>query len=174
MENPFQSPVEPTATFAPALNMARRNPGMVHHVRVVAILMMVQAGLELLMAVVLGGVAVFMPTVFREIQKEQGRPEDPGIWIVTAIYGGLALVVLAVGMLHLVAGLRNYRLRGRTLGIVALAGGMLSVVTCYCLPTAIALAVYGLIVYLNQEATDAFRMGEAGCEPSEILDIYRR
>jgi hypothetical protein len=50
---------------------------------------------------------------------------------------------------------------------------MLTVLTCYCVPTAVAIGIYGLIVYLNQEVSEAFRMGEAGCEPPEIFGTFR-
>jgi hypothetical protein len=33
----------------------------------------------------------------------------------------------------------------------------------------VALAVYGLIVYLNREVSEAFRMGEAGSDPATLL-----
>jgi hypothetical protein len=171
MENPYQSP---TAPLGPSHSMDpfQRRPGLVHHVRVVAIMMIVQAALELLAAAGLGALAVFMPVVFRQMQNQPGMPNQPGIWILPLVYGGMAAAALISAVLHLVAGLRNYRFRGRTLGIVALACGMLSVFTCYCLPTAVAIAVYGLIVYLNPEASHAFRMGEAGSKPTEIIATF--
>ena len=144
-------------------------PGLVHHVRVVAILMFVQGALELLAAVGLGAMAVYMPIVIREMQKQPVMANQPAIWIVPLVYGGIAAVALAAGVLHLMAGLRNYCFRGRTLGIVALACGMLTILTCYCFPTAVALGVYGLIVYLNREVSEAFRMGEAGRDSAEIV-----
>ncbi len=171
MENPYQSPTAPLGPPNPVDPFHRRR-GLVRHVRVVAILMIVQGALELLAAVGLGAMAVYMPIVIRQMQQLQKQPvmaNQPAIWIVPLVYGGIAAVALAAGVLHLVAGVRNYRFRGRTLGIVALACGMLTILTCYCLPTAVALAVYGLIVYLNREVSEAFRMGEAGSEPAEIV-----
>ena len=84
----------------------------------------------------------------------------------------MAAAALAASLLHLMAGFHNYRFRGRTLGIVALAGGMLTVATCYCLPTAVVLCVYGLIVYLNREASEAFYLGEEGRTPQEIFAAF--
>jgi hypothetical protein len=171
MENPYQSP---TAPLGPPYSMDpfQRRRGLVGHVRVVAILMMVQAGLELLTAAGYGAMAAFMPVMFRQMENEPGMSHQPGIWIIPLVYGGIAAVALVSGVLHLVAGLRNYRFRGRTLGIVALACGMASVLTCYCLPTTVALGVYGLIVYLNHEASEAFRMGEDGRKPAEIVATF--
>jgi hypothetical protein len=171
MENPYQSP---TAPLGPANSMDpfQRRPGLVRHVRVVAIMMIVQAALELLAAAVYGAMAVFMPIMLRQMPNQPGMPNQPVIWILPLTYGGMAAAALVSAVLHLVAGLRNYRFRGRTLGMVALACGMLSVFTCYCLPTTVALAVYGLIVYLNPEASEAFRMGEAGSKPAEIIAAF--
>jgi hypothetical protein len=171
MENPYQSPTAPLGSWSP-MDPFQRRPGLVHHVRVVAILMLVQAGLELLAAGGLGAMAVFMPVVFRQMQNEPGMSNQPGIWIIPLMYGGMSAAALVASVLHLWAGLRNYRFRGRTLGIVALACGMLTVFTCYCLPTAVALGVYGLIVYLNHESSEAFRMGEAGSEPAVIVATF--
>jgi hypothetical protein len=107
------------------------------------------------------------------MQKQPGMTNQPAIWIMPVVYGGMAAVALVSSVLHVTAGLRNYCFRGRTLGIVALACGMLTVLTCYCFPTAAALGVYGLIVYLNPEVSEAFRMGEAGRDSAEIVAAFR-
>jgi hypothetical protein len=172
MENPYQSPLAPLGS-SNSMSPFQRRCGLVHHVRVVAILMIVQAVLEFLMAMGLGALAVYMPIMLRQM-PHQAAPPDPNVtWILPLVYGGMAAAALVASVLHLVAGVRNYRFRGRTLGIVAMACGMLTLLTCYCVPTALAIGVYGLIVYLNQEASEAFRMGEAGCEPTEILATFR-
>ena len=173
MENPYQSPAE-MADAARATDPSRRR-GLAHHVRALAILMIVQGALELLAAVGLAVMGVCMSVVFQQMQDQPGMPVQPaipgqlGMWMMLLVYGGMAVAALASGALHLVAGIRNYRFRGRGLGIAALVCGALTVFTCYCLPTAVALGVYGLIVYLNYETAEAFRLGEAGCEPAEIL-----
>ena len=179
IENPYQSPEEPfrAAVEPPPPAPQRRSPGLVHHVRVVAILMLVQGGLELLAAIGIGVMAAVLPHMMQlDLQHTKNPPQFPPNFFgfLTALYGGAAAVALLAGLLHLAAGLQNYRFRGRVLGIVALAGGMLTFFTCYCLPTAIGLGVYGLIVYLNGEATDAFCMGESGCSADEIRTTFRR
>jgi hypothetical protein len=171
MENPYQSPRAPLGS-SNATDPFPRRRGLVRHVRVVAILMFVQAAFELLAAVGLGTMVLFVSVMFRQMQGQPGMSNQPAIWLMPLMYGGMAVAALVFSILHLVAGLRNYRFRGRTLGIVALAGGMLTVLTCYCFPTAVALGVYGLIVYLNPEVSEAFRMGEAGREPTEILATF--
>lgn len=170
MENPYEPPQAPFSAPS-SMDPFRRRSRLVVHVRVVAILMIVQAVLELLAAAGLGAMTIIFPLMFRHVQQQQEMPEGLEIWVLPLVYGGMALAALITGILHLVAGLRNYRFRGRTFGIVALVCGTLTIFTCYCLPTAAAISVYGLIVYLNRDVADAFRMGEAGQEPNEIIAI---
>ena len=144
-----------------------------HHVRVVAILMIVQGVLEFVASLGLAAMAVFMWQAVSQCHdaKTPGRqPSGCSLWSMAA----LRLPHWRLPCLHVVAGLRNWRFRGRTLGIVALAAGMVTVFTCYCLPTAMALGVYGLIVYLNGEVSDAFRMAEAGQSVDQIFATFRR
>jgi hypothetical protein len=60
---------------------------------------------------------------------------------------GLALVLLAAAALKITAGLSNHSYRNRPLGLVALASGVVSLLTCACAPTGLALLVHGLRVY---------------------------
>lgn len=60
---------------------------------------------------------------------------------------GLAVVLLAAAALKVTAGLRNHAYRSRSLGLVALASGVVSLLTCACAPTGLALLVYGVRVY---------------------------
>jgi hypothetical protein len=176
MDNPYQSPeasLEPSHG-CPFTKEYERRPGLVRHVRVVAVLMIVQGVLELLMGLVFVAITAFLTLPMQERMQRAGQMEaQPEVfWIMMATYVGMAGAAVIAAGVHLAAGLQNYRFRGRTLGIVALACGMLALFTCYCLPTAAALGVYGLIVYLNDEVSEAFRMGEAGRTPSEILTIF--
>jgi hypothetical protein len=176
MDNPYQSPAESCRppNGSPFDASYQRRPGLVRHVRVVAILMIVQGVLEFLASLGIAGMAVFMSQAMSQMpQPETAPPVDP-FWMITLIYGVMATAAMAAAVLHVVAGLRNYRFRGRILGIVALVAGMLTLFTCYCLPTATALGVYGLIVYLNGEVSDAFRMGDAGQSADQILATFRR
>jgi len=180
MENPYQSPQEPLESLDASSSAGPfypREPGFVRHVRVVAILMLVQGVAELLAGIGLGAFAVAMPQIILQTQKDMPQPPDMPqqmFWILTLTYGGMAAAGIVAAVLHLAAGLRNYQFRGRTFGIVALAGGMVSAFTCYCLPTAIGFGIYGLIVYLNSSATEAFRMGDSGRSATEILAAFRQ
>jgi hypothetical protein len=69
-------------------------------------------------------------------------------------------LVLVLAILKIVAGARNYRRHNRGLGILALAVGPLSVLTFFCLPSALAIMVYGLVVYCHHDVKRAFAEAE--------------
>jgi uncharacterized membrane protein HdeD (DUF308 family) len=74
----------------------------------------------------------------------------------------LALLGLAAsfaGLVRVVAGLLNVLVRGRGLGMAVLVLGLMSGVTCCCLPTSVALCAYGLVVYTNDDVRRAFARG---------------
>ena len=155
--------------------------GLVHHVTALSILTMVQGSLVTLYGIGLAVLAFVMP-VF--IQAQGGMPRRAGMpaapmpagfeWMMLAIYGSMGLVSLVIGVLGIWAGIRMLKFRGRTLGIVALSSGLLSFAGCYCLPTAIGLFVYGLIVLLNEPVKRAFVMGEQGRTAAEIQNHFAR
>ena len=172
MENPYQSPLESCSPFGqPGQAGYLRPAGWMRHVRAVAIMMIVQGALELLVGFFLVGMAVVVPMVASSANNVNKPPEGV-FWAMVAVYGGMAAVAFLVAALHITAGIKNLRFRGRTLGVVALSCGLLAICTCYCLPTAAALAVYGLIVYLNEGTKEAFRLGESGCSPDQVLASF--
>jgi len=180
-DNPYQTP-PPDNPFRDAGGgygpyEGKRPDSMTGHVRVVSILMIVQGALELLCGLMLGVFAVVVPLVMRE--ELRNAPQGPGqpppefmLAIMPAIYGTTALGGLVAGGLHLTAGIKNYRFRGRTLGFTALIVGFAACLTCDCAPTAIGLAVYGLIVYNNASVRQAFEAAETGLAGDDILKRY--
>ncbi len=184
MDNPYQSPAPNNSSEpAPPPNAPPETIGMARQIRVVAVLMMVQGSLDVLMAIGLIVLTVFMGNVFEqaindEVQKQQAqreaqpdqddRPEFKAQpineawlrWWVFGIYGTMALVHAAVGITQIVAGWLNYRYRKKTFGMIALVMGSLTFIACYCVPTSIALLVYGLIVYLHVDSARAFAASE--------------
>lgn len=170
MENPYQSPVESGLSGPAPIAAGIRQPGLVRHVRVVATLVLIQGILELLAGLFLVFATCGILMMPRHWPDDSPQPD--GFWMVSIIYGALALIVLTAACLHITAGWQNRRFRGRTLGIIAMVGGMATLFTCYCLPTAVAVGVYGLIVLLNHEVTEAFYMGEAGHSPQDILAAF--
>jgi len=170
--NPYQSPHESCSPFAqPTAQDYLRPPGWMRHVRVVAIMMIVQGALEALMGVFLAGVACVLPLMMKETKPPNEMPQQV-FWVMVTVYGGMAAVAFLVAALHIAAGVRNWQFRGRTFGIVALSCGLLSICTFYCLPTAAALTVYGLIVYLDRGTAEAFRLGESGCPSNQVLASF--
>ena len=144
-----------------------RRSSMVGQVTVVAIIMIVQGALVGLMGILflILGPAMFALSGTSGFQTEEDRMVSG---VAGAVYMLLGGVMLAVGGLNILAGIKNLKFRGRTLGIVAMSIGLIAVFTCYCSLTAVGLLIYGLIVYLNQDVKRAFEMGEQGASPDQI------
>jgi hypothetical protein len=87
------------------------------------------------------------------------------------LFGGLFLV--GIGGLRFVAGIRNRKYRGRTLGVVALSLSFLDPLCWHCLGVPQVLSVLGLVAYLGAQGTQAFAWGEAG-EPAEEVESRLR
>ena len=139
--------------------------------------MIVHGALCVFLGIGLAIMSVFLPSVLvAQQQKMPPQPNGPSLqqmqYLLVAVYGGMAAAGIIPGLFQITAGIANLRLKGRTFGIVALVAGMLSVGTCYCTPTAVALLVYGLIVYLNETTRQVFALGREGKTWREIED-YR-
>jgi hypothetical protein len=179
-DNPYQTPnaAGMGANLGVPLSPGR---GLIGHVLVVAILMIVQGVLEAVMGLFLFGMAFVVPMLMQtELQRSGGPTGGPSPaqfqwiqWIMGSVYGGLGLLLLVVATLRIVAGLGNMKYRRRVLGMGAMLGGMATVFSCYCAPTAIALAIYGLIVYFNPQVTLAFAMGQSGIQKDVIEATFR-
>jgi hypothetical protein len=141
---------------------------MYRHINTVAILMIVHGSIESVLGVLLALMGPMMFGLMKMSPSGTSGPKEQEVVLMTAIYGALGVLVLAAGILKIVAAIKNLKYRSRTLGIVALSSAIVSMFTCYCLPTALALAIYGLIVYLNEQSARAFQMGESGMSPNEI------
>ena len=109
-----------------------------------------------------------------QFQQGNGPPPEVMINMMSWGYGGVGVVVGIIGVLSILAGYRNWKFKGRTLGIVSLVAGLGTILSCYCLPTSLALCIYGLIVYLNGPVAAAFRMGEEGYSGDEITMTFSR
>lgn len=144
---------------------------MVGHVPVLAILMIVQGGLEAVAGLLLLVAAVMAPMLLRN--AEGPPPPENMFWVIGIVYGVMAAAAIIAAVLHILGGVWAYRFRKRTVGIVALAVGIASTFTCYCAPTSIALAIYGLIVLLNPRVAQAFAMGDDGISREDVLAAFR-
>lgn len=169
-DNPYQTP-----NMSGDPNQPRR--GMVNQVRVVAILNGVQGALELVMSAIylaMGGMFTFMrPEMIRQ-GNQQGDPSAEVMAnimpIVFFVLGG-GMILLSI--LRIIASFRNYYFQNRVLGIVAMCLGLVSSFTCYCAPTSIGIAVYGLIVLFNREVIEAFELRTKGATADQVLTTFQ-
>jgi hypothetical protein len=180
MSNPYQTPAFDPKHFQDAPSYIPTDTSgysAVNQVRLVAILNGVQGALEIPMGLLTISMGVFIPAL---IQWEQARNPNAGrggppqemIWMMTVMYIGLGIPTLAGGIMRVVAAFRNFHFRGRVLGIVSVILGMASVLSCYCAPTALGMAVFGLIVFLNPAVKAAFEMGSQGRASADILAAF--
>lgn len=140
---------------------------MVNQVRVLAILMFVQGGLESLMGAML---LIAGPAML--LDRSGPGPKPPAA--LGAIIALMALPILAAAGLKVAAGVFNLKFRKKALGLTAVISSVVPMFTCYCAPTALALLIYGLIVLLNGEVAQAFEMAAQGSTPEQIRAAFQR
>jgi len=176
--NPYAAPAAAVRGAAGAATDSAAGPGMVRHVLPVAILMIVQGALELLISLIFLALVVAVPLMIPDLPagpaENFGGPPPLAFLkpMMMAVYGVMATGGLLAGVMHVAAGIFGLRFRRRMLGIVALALGMASVTTVYCAPTAVGLAIYGLITYCNPAVVAAFALGEQGLPAAEIRSRF--
>jgi hypothetical protein len=143
-----------------------RRSSYVGQVTVISILMIVQGSLVSL----IGLLCMVMGPAMLALSGASHRSGDDQLisGIGGAFYLFAGALLAAAGGLNITAGIKNLKYRSRNLGIAALCIGALAMFTCYCAPTAIGLLIYGLIIYLNQDVSRAFEMGEQGASPEQI------
>jgi hypothetical protein len=170
MENPYRDLTAPAESNDPQAPKPPRS-GIVSQVRIVALLMGIQGVLEVVFGLMLGCVGGAFPLMssLMESSGERVPYDDTFITFGFVFYLAMAVVHLSVGILHLYAAALTYRFRGRKWGIAALITGLLTAIMLFCLPTALGLAVYGLVVYVNEAVIRAFEMGQRGEPPTDIL-----
>jgi hypothetical protein len=150
--DPFQPPQWSSDYFRDEVAATQSGRGMVGHVRVVAVLLIVQGVFEILFA--------FFFLAFLAATMLIPDPDLASLRPVSVLMAVVSVPALACGVLRMVAGYFNFRFRRRGLGLVGLGAGLVTVMTFYCAATSIALAVYGLIVYLNEAVVAAFETEE--------------
>ena len=134
--------------------------GRVPHVEWLAIVTMVHGVLMLLVAAfMLLYMAVFGASLAGESSSSEVIPGE-----VLGMMGGFGLILSALlglpGALQVLAGFYMRSFRYRWLSLLALAGGLLlSVVSCvgvYCIPTALALTIWGAFVLFDDAVAKRF------------------
>lgn len=147
------------------------NPGMIRQVPVVAILSIIQGSLEVLVGLFFVAMGPIVGTVMQnaELQNPNAQPPpEEMMWFVYGLYGAMGLMGLLAGAIKIAAGVQNLKYKNRVLGFVAMGSCIASLFTCYCIPTAIALAIYGLIVLCDGGVARAFQLASQGYTPQQI------
>ena len=124
----------------------------VRQVQVLATAQIVEGSLELMGGLIFG--------------LSPGGTGSAELWIAMSLAG---LAVALIGLLRIVAGVLTFSFRGRAFGMATLAVGLLSGLTCCCLPTSLALCVYGFVVYMSADVQRAFAQRAAGASVEDVL-----
>ena len=173
MSNPYASP---TTTGSP------KNfdpPGrLLGQVKAIAICSIVQGTLEIIM----GGIYVALAFLFPAMLNAQGQagaqmPAEQAtmmFMVMTLVYGAGGGLAILAGGLRILAGIRNLQLKGRVLGVIAFFVGLLNLLTCYCIFTAVGLCVWGCIIYFNPGVVQAFQLRRQGLSVAEIEQQARQ
>ena len=168
-DNPYAAPVHAEPSW---VHSVPQTSTFVRQVKPLCVCMIILGVMEILMGLFWIGLAIFVPMF---VVNQQGRgPQIPAgqqEMIQTVIglsYGGIGLVVSLVGAFRIYCGWRGLHFRSRRAGLISHFVGMLSFLTCYCLPTSIGICVWGCIVYFKPEVKNAFRLGEDGHSAAEI------
>lgn len=180
-DNPFRSPAEVAhgvrgSEHVPAGVDPRlyRDAGRVRQVRPVAICLIIHGLLIALLGGSLTFAAFFLATVGPEMLQDDQVDFSNFQSAISWGYGIVGGCLLLLGLVSVFAGIRNFSFRSRTLGIVTMSLGVITSVGVWCAPTAIGLAIWGLIVYLNPSVSRAFEMANHGTKPRDILAMVRK
>jgi hypothetical protein len=179
MSNPYQSP---SADFKyPPGGPGYAPPpdtgfGAVNQVRIFAVLNGVQGMLELPLGLMTASMGVILPAMMKFDQQNNQRPGQPPpeefLWVMTGFYLAVGIPTILGGILRLFAAWSNFRFRRRTVGILSVCFGLVSVFSCYCAPTGIGILIYGLILLLNPAVKHAFELGDQGQPSDQILASF--
>ena len=153
--NPYSDNDPPSSyTFQSQAPIGSSDP-YIKQIPVVGILNLVQASLELMMCVMVIGIAIFIGTMQND-PKLQNIPNAPPMQWIAIGYFIFGAVIGVIATLRLVAGIMILKKRGRVFSIVASILGLATVFTCYCSLTSIALCVYSLVVLIQPSVIEEF------------------
>lgn len=177
-DNPFEAPgTNQNYDFQPGPG-GKTGRGYVQQVPVIASLFIVQGILLFLFGLLGTGYAFFftqmpefMPPPNQQNAQMQAQLEQQ-TFIAGLVFAVLAAGVFLLGGMHFVAAFLGFKFKYRYFGIVTMILGLGSMFTCYCAPTAIGLAIYGMIIYFHPAVAQAFEMGKSGLKHQQILDQF--
>jgi hypothetical protein len=152
---------------------------MVSQVPIIGILMIVNGILCILYGFVQMAMGPFMQSIFA-MQGAQMPPEakvqmqqmQQMMQYMFWVYIALGTLNAVVGVVSIAAGIPAMRYRSRTFVIIALFLNPATFMSCYCLPTSLGLMIWGLIVLLQKDVAEAFKMGAAGISADEIKQRF--
>lgn len=142
--------------------------GKIAQVPVIGILQIALGSLELLYFL-----TMLLSLLGAGMSISMGTSSAPANYAVLGLVGGglLLLLVGASASMRITSGILSFSYRGRTLMLTSLALGLLTSVTCYCAPFSIVVFTYGLIVMLDPQVAQAFRMGADRMPANQIRSI---
>ena len=178
MTNPYATDFDSFDHPKPGQMPPQQGVGLVKQVRVFAVLSIIQGVLEIgygIVSILIGfGFSSLMQNAAQHDPQFRAMPPQQqqfmSVWMI--LVGISGIITLFAGGLRIVAGIQNYLFKGRVLGIVAISATFFTAMSCYCLPTGIALFVYGLVVLINYEVKVAFQMREQGSSTDHIFATF--
>lgn len=162
--NAYASPMHMESKVPVPMPMST-NSVFVRQVKPLCVCMIIQGVLEILLGIMYGGlgfVAFAQPVA---VGVQVSMQEQIIGMLVYIILGSIAFVA---GVLRIAAGIRGFNFRGYKLGVASHFFGMFNLLTCVCIPTSLALCIWGCIVYFSSEVKYAFQMGAEGHDAREI------
>ena len=155
--------------------------GMTGQAGIVGALMIVQGVMDLAAAGFAAFYALLFPQMMNAMQQQQGgqagqAPAMPAGALETIMFGAGAVAVglVVIGLLLIYAGIGVMRFQQRTIAMISLALGLLTLFTCYCFPTSLLLAGYGFVFLLNQPVSLAFDLRGRGHAVRRIQQAFLR
>lgn len=165
-DNPFQAPVHQPPQHYPQGTPEGLGNAYVKQIPVIASLMIAQGGLMLLMSAALL-VNAFLFTRMDQLMPAD-EPKPPQLEqmleiqqsIFPIVFGAISAGVGVLSILHFVAAYFGFHRKYRIFGIAVMILGLSTILTVYCAPTSIGLAIYGMIIYFNPAVIGAFEAGK--------------
>jgi hypothetical protein len=175
-------PEQPTNPYAADISQTPFDPnamptssGLVNQVMVVGILQIVFGAMELLMGGFLLFYAVIFAFVMPSMPQGGANPPPPEVMFWLSIgFGAGGIVVFGFSILRIVTGIYSFWFKQRTMMLVSLIGGMVTIFTCYCSLFSLGVGIYGLIVMLDPAVRQAYRMSAEGVPAEEIKARFAR
>ena len=164
-QNPYAAPAPVTKDENPCYS------AYVWQVPIVGLATVFQGALETLFSFYLLILFLMLPQM-----APGGQATAPNFSMNSLIsyFGILGAFLFLLGLARIIVGMYGIHYRKRELGLIVNFAGLLSIASCYCLPSALGVCVYCCIIYLNRDVVDAFHMRSHGETVADIQHHYRR